>query len=278
MGDAGGGAGGRAPAPYRVLLPVGPAVEDAEADAEALMARATTVQALLAPTASQGPEGDAARLVFGMWSLELGVARRWSGRVDDAIVHLESAATILEIVVGHHPGEAEALRLGSRAVAELAEVLLVEGRHDEAWRWASRTVDVAERLAELQPEDPEGPLLASRLCATMASLAPGREQAPQLTIAGQRVEPFHGLSAQAVRHAAEAVGRMPTHLPALLQLVQEAWNLAVHLSTRPGLPGDDAGLYAATVLEVAPALATDPYATAIAPAVHWCRSYLTPGA
>jgi len=264
------------PAPYRVLLPVGPAVEDAEADAAALVRRAATVQALLAPTASQGPEGDAARLVFGMWSLELGIARRDSGRAGDAVLHLEQAATIVEIVVGHRPGEVEALRVASRAVTALAELLLVEGRPDEAWTWASRAVEVPGRLAEVQPEDPEGPLLASRLCATLASLSPRkRGPAPQLWVEGQPAEPFHGLLTLAVQHAADAVRRMPTDLAARHQLVQEAWNLAVHLSTRPGLPGFDADHYAALALDAAEPLTTvEPYATACTPALTWCHSRL----
>lgn len=276
MGDA----EREAVAPYRVLLPVGPEVEDAEADAAALVRRAASVQALLAPTASQGSEGDAARLVFGMWSLELGIARRDAGRADDAVTHLEQAATIVEIVVGHQPYQAEALRVAGQAVAALAEVLLLTDRPGEAWDWAARSIAVPVRLAELQPEDPEGPLLGSRLSATLASLSLARRGTPpQLSIGGQPVEAFHGLLVAAVDHAAEAVRRGPTHLPARHQLVQEAWNLAVHLSTRPGRPGFDADHYAALALDAAePLTAVEPYATACAPAVKWCRTRLRPGA
>ncbi len=62
------------------------------------------------------------------------------------------------------------------------------------------------------------------------------------------------------------------------QLVQEAWNLAVHLSTRPGLPGFDADHYAALVLDAAEPLArVEPYATACAPALTWCRGRVRAG-
>ena len=265
----------------RVILPIGPDPEDAARDAAELLARGPQAQALLASTADQGREGDPSRLAFGSWALETGTALCDAGRRADGIALLEAAAQILEVVVGHHPHEPDTLRTAARSIAALSEALMLENRPAEAWEWAARSLAVPARLADAEPGDPEGALLSSRLHATLAGLSLARRPPPPCSMADTRqagdplvpVEAFHAYLAEAVDHARTAVRRAPDDLPCLHQLAQEAWNLALYLEHRPGLPGDDHRHYARLVLDASRGVGNrEPYVTSLAPARAWAET------
>lgn len=273
-----------APDPVRVVVPTGPSLEEAYRRVGVLSLRTAEMHALLEPTARQGPEGDSRRLEFVRWSLELGTAFCDSDRPEKGIPFLHSAATIAEIVIGHQPDNADALRLGTAAVASLAHELMLQQRSSEAWEWAARTVRAAERLAQLDPTSPEGPLQVCRLNAVLASLSPARRPSPPAhmrdeSVPGQQlvaVDAFYALLSEAVDAATLALRRAPDHLESRLQLGQEAWNLGLYLETRPGLPGGDLSYYAGLVVEaLAPVQEQGLHADLCTPALRWARAFTT---
>jgi hypothetical protein len=272
------------PDPARIVIPTGPSPEEAQRRVAVLSGRQAEMNALLEPTSRQGPEGDPARLEFARWSLDLGTAFCDAGLAERGIPILQGAATIAEIVVGHRPGDVDALRLGTAAVARLAHELLVQGQAAQAWEWAARTVGAAKDLAELDPDGPEGPLQASRLSAVLASLSPAKKPPPpaymrDASVPDQpvvAVDGFYGFLYEAVAAAGVAVGRAPENVEARLQLGQEAWNLGMYLEARPGLPGDDHTHYAGLVIEsLAPVDEQGLYPDLCTPALRWARALTT---
>jgi hypothetical protein len=267
----------------RIIVPTGPPLEDADRRAAELTRRAPEMYALLEPTAQQGAEADPHRLEFGQWAQELGTAHCDADRPKDGVPLLDAAAQVLSVVVHHLPEDRHALRLWTGTVAQLAEELMMQQRSAAAWEWAAGALNVAKRLAVLDPDRPDGPLAVSRLDAVLASLSPAKQPPPPAYMQDEdapggamvAVEPFYAFLSEAVDSATMAFRTAPDHVPARLQLGQEAWNLAMYLETHPGLPGGDCVHYARLVVEALEPLETaGRYDDLCTPALRWARHIL----